>query len=192
MTEQQQTPAKGADGQATPDPEANGAAEKKTDDLDLDTLRAEYEGKTKPSSEQQAPDKDDDDDVVDRVSARVRLEMESQRDEEKLYEQVLGDQPKELLPHVKGYVLERVRSDPALMGIWNERREKPDRFEKMVAKLSADFSKPFSKQPDPNVTADREAVAHAVRSGSNAAPEGKAPDFSKMTDAELRAFKDNL
>jgi hypothetical protein len=47
----------------------------------------------------------------------------------------------------------------------------------------ADVAK-FSKLPDKAATEDRAAVTAAVRGASTKAPEGKAPSYGKMSDAE--------
>ncbi len=87
---------------------------------------------------------------------------------------------------VKGWIDAMAEDTPKLATAWVNRDNNPKAFQKVVEQLGRDFSKKFSKLPDKSATEDREAVSHAVRGASTNAPEGKAPDFSGMSNAEYR------
>ena len=90
-------------------------------------------------------------------------------------------------PFVKAWIDARATDDPRLAQAWVKRHQNPQEFNRVVGALSREFAKKYGRLPDKQVTEDTEAVAAAVRGASNKVPEGKAPDFSKMSDAELNA-----
>jgi hypothetical protein len=182
-----QTATTDADDPAKPDDEAKGAPEATSDEFEKDL--AEFAKTEAKSSQPEQPKQSEksDDEIVERVTARVRTRVEAERDEEALYKQIQGDLPESVAKHVKGFVRERVESDPALMKVWLNRRENPDLYKRMATKLAEEFTSPFKNRPDAGATETKELVAHAVRGASTKAPEGKAPDYSNMTDAEFRA-----
>jgi hypothetical protein len=93
---------------------------------------------------------------------------------------------------VRGWINARADDDPRLAQAWVNRHSHPKQFEKVVAQLGRDFQKKFSKLPDKQATEDREAVTAAVRGASTKTPESKAPDYSKMSDADLAKEKERL
>jgi len=82
----------------------------------------------------------------------------------------------------------RASSDPRLQQTWLERGQNPRAARAAINKLASEFQERFSRMPDPVATEDREAVAQAVRGAGGKAPPEPPPDFSRMSDAELRKF----
>lgn len=187
----EQTAVEQTDGAAQPAPEVKDDAQGVGDGFEADL--AEFDQGTKEASktEQQKPADTKPqpmaDDEIARISTRVRLQMEAERDEEQLYDDVLGDMKGKIdRKFAKGFVAEAVKEDERLLKVFVNRRDNPDLYKRMVGKLHGEFTKPFRAQPDADATADRVAVAHAVRGHQGQAPESKAPDFSRMTDNEYR------
>lgn len=93
---------------------------------------------------------------------------------------------------VEAWLDAQARQDPRLQNAWLNRHSNPKAFEKVVEGLGRNFSKKYGNLPDKAATEDREVVAAAVRGASTKAPEGKAPDFSGLSNAEYRdAVKKN-
>lgn len=88
-------------------------------------------------------------------------------------------------PLVEAWIDAQARQDPRLKTAWVNRHASPKQFERVVQGLARNFAKKFSRLPDRNATEDRAAVTAAVRGASTKAPEGKAPDFKEMSDAEF-------
>lgn len=87
---------------------------------------------------------------------------------------------------VESWLDMRARKDPRLAAAWENRHRNPQAFEKVVAGLGREFTAKYGKMLDKQATEDREAVSAAVRGASTKAPEGKAPDFSGMSDQQFR------
>lgn len=146
--------------------------------------------KPAPESEQDK-DKSQDFEAIDR-----RLREFEKREAERLYRQdmdkaikaVRGDMDGDLFDDrfMEAWIDSQARDDPRLTKAWQERHDNPKRFKSILDGLGKKFAKKYSKLPDKEATEDREAVSAAVRGASGKAPEPKAPDYSKMTDAEFR------
>lgn len=115
---------------------------------------------------------------------RVRFQQDMQTTVKK----VRGDLPEELFDDalVEAWLDKRARDNPALSQAWTQRHENPRQFQKIVDALGRDFHKKYGNLPDKKATEDREVVTAAVRGASTKAPEGKAPDFSGLSNAEYR------
>lgn len=87
---------------------------------------------------------------------------------------------------VEAWLNVRATEDPRIANAWLSRHSNPQAFEKVVAHLGREFAKQYGNLPDRQATEDREAVTAAVRGASTKAPEGKAPDFSRMSNTEYR------
>lgn len=87
---------------------------------------------------------------------------------------------------IEGWMHHKALSDPRVAEAWQRRAEQPAQFAKILRGLHKELAQEFSKQPDKQVTEDRDAVAAAVRGASTKAPEEKPPDFSRMNNQEGR------
>jgi hypothetical protein len=185
--ENKQAATEEADAQAKTGAEETGAQDKKDD---LDTLLAEYEEGTGPSTEQKQAEKTDPN--VERLERLERtLNERDYRDDMKL---VVGSVRGEFTPDevddefIDTWVNAEAKKDPRVAQAWMKRHDDPQKFQRVVAGLSRKFAEKHAKirQRDEDATADRESVAHAVRGASNKAPEGKAPDYTGQSDNEFR------
>jgi len=87
---------------------------------------------------------------------------------------------------VESWMDAQARLDPRLASAWANRHANPKQFAKVKESLGRTFVKKYGSLPDKQATEDREAVTAAVRGASTRAPEGKAPDFGKMSNHEFR------
>lgn len=164
------------------------AGEARTDDLD--TLLADYEKEVsqtqKPASEQ----KPGTDDVRKEIEA-LRNEIsqrEFKADMKATIDDIRGDLDPAMFDDgfMEAWLDGQARKDERLQRAWLDRHDNPQRFKRVKAELARQLSDRFNKRPDRAVTEDVEAVAASVRGASTTkAPEGKAPDYSRMSDKEF-------
>jgi hypothetical protein len=93
---------------------------------------------------------------------------------------------------VEAFLNGKAKQDDRLAQAWLDRHAKPKQFEQVKTALAKDFAKKFSKMPDKAVTEDRELVSAAVRGASTRAPEGRPPEFGKMSNSDFQKEKDKL
>lgn len=195
MSEQtnQQTVVDDATVSAGQDTAAGGARQ----DDDLDALLSQYDGGKKPeASANQKPEQKagEGGDEIKVLAEQVRgfiseqQQLTFRRDMDDTIKKVRGDLPAEIFDDkiVEAWMDAQARDDPRLAKAWSERHANPKQFQKVVDTLGRSFVKKYGKFPDRAATEDREAVTAAVRGASTKAPEGKAPDFKQMSDAEYR------
>src|SRR5262249_21832694 len=80
---------------------------------------------------------------------------------------------------------------PHLADIWQNRQSDPQSYQRAKAELAKEFRKTVAKLPDPELSADKAIVSHAVRGASadrDYVPVEAAPGWGNMTDNELRAY----
>jgi hypothetical protein len=168
---------------------------------DLDKILAEFDEGTKPAPaaakpEPKAGEADDLKAAKDEVlSARDEIRQERfKKDMHSTVMEVRGDLPADFFDDrfVQAWIDARATDDPRLSKAWIERNSNPQQFKRVVGALSREFAKKYGKLPDKQATEDREAVTAAVRGASTKAPEGKAPDLSRLTDTEFVAEKEKL
>lgn len=179
---------------AVPATEATSA---RTDD-DLDTLLSQYdEGAPKPSEPAKpataAPAADDQAVANETVlnEAKFIRQQRFQQDMKATIHDVRGDLPADLYDDdfVQAWIDAQAAKDARLATAWVNRAADPKKFGQVKAALGKEFAKRYNRIPDKQATEDREAVTAAVRGASTSAPSGKAPDYSKMTDAQFAAEK---
>lgn len=180
---------------AVPGAEATSA---RTDD-DLDTLLAQYdETQTTRTSEPAQPAtaapaaNDVKDASAEVLAARDEIRTEKfQRDMNATISDVRGNLPADLYDDdfVQSWIDAQAKKDARLATAWVNRNADPKKFGQVKAALGKEFAKRYGRIPDKQATEDREAVTAAVRGASTPAPSGKAPDYSKMTDAQFAAEK---
>lgn len=95
----------------------------------------------------------------------------------------------------KRWLLSEVQLDPRLAEAWQRRRDSAEHQRYAVGMINRAFKKmrgELERRPDPELTADKWAVAALMRGGSAAPPANKPPDYSWMTDSQLQSEKDRL
>ena len=176
-------------------PGAEAGQDARTDGDDVDALLNEFKT-TVPTAEPQPQPKPEPKTVpaqatpqqTDPAVAEVR-EFIRRQDMTKAVTTVRGDLDPDRFDDriVESWLNVRAREDERIANAWLQRHSNPKGFEKVVAQLGREFQKQYGKMPDQRATEDREAVTAAVRGASTKAPEGKAPDYSGMSNAEFRA-----
>jgi len=95
-----------------------------------------------------------------------------------------------------GYVetaLKAEAHDPAVVQAFDNRGQDPKTFARTMRKLQDKIVAAAKAMPDREVTADKMAVAAAMRGAStNRMPEAPKPNYGKMTDAEFSKAKQDL
>lgn len=167
---------------------------------DLDTLLKQFdESKPSGSSEPAKPEQKAEaaSDVTDAsrevLAARDEIRNERfQRDLKTTIADVRGDMPSDLYDDdfMQAWIDSKANKDPRLANAWLNRSANPQKFKQVVGALGKEFAKKYGKLPDAGATEDREAVTAAVRGASTRAPEGKAPDYAKMTPGEFQREKE--
>ena len=159
---------------------------------DLDTLLSQFEDKPAPVT-QPVPTASGGDDLkvlAEQVKGMVSEHQQQvfRRDMTETVKTVRGELDAEFFDDrfVEAWMDAQAREDPRLAKAWTERHANPKQFSKVVETLGRSFHKKYGKLPDKGATDDREAVSAAVRGASTKAPEGKAPEFGRMNDAEFR------
>lgn len=168
----------------------------RTDD-DLDALLKEFDTETKspePAKPATAAPAAIDPAVANETvlsEAKFIRQERFQKDMDETIKKVRGDLPEELFdgPLVQAWIDSQATKDPRLAQAWANRNADPKKFGQVVTELGKRFSK-YGKLPDKQATEDREAVTAAVRGASTRAPEGKAPNYAGMTNADFAAEKD--
>lgn len=178
-----------ADVSATQDTGATSAREED----DLDKILAEFNEQTRPA-EPSKPEptagatNDQTNAAAEVLAARDEIRSERfQRDMGATIKDVRGDLPTDLYDDdfMTSWIDAQAKKDPRLAQAWVNRNSNPQSFAKVKAGLGREFAKRYGKLPDKAVTEDREIVTAAVRGASTKAPEGKAPDYAKMSNSEL-------
>jgi hypothetical protein len=178
-----QTVAPEAEAQATPAPEATSA---QSTTPNLDDLLNEFETAAKPQSVPQAKPT-----VSDPVVAELQREVASmkfEREIKPILARVRGDIPQEVIgdEELTDLLDGRAKRDPRVQNAYLNRQSNPGAWAKIEKALNAEYAAKFKPRVDANATADREAVAAAVRGTSTKAPEEKPPNYGDMNDAEFR------
>ena len=179
---------------ATPPAEATGAPDKKDD---LEALLEQYRKET-GSTEQTQTSKPDEKpvalDVLQSKVATLEAEITSQRQRGELAELAQGARAAGGIPDsiddemIVGLADGMARKDPALARAWTASANDPKARATLIKKVGEALGSKFAKARgvDEQATADREAVAASVRGSSTKAPEGRAPDYAKLSDNEFR------
>lgn len=175
---------------AQPATEATGAQESD----DLDSILKEFDdAKPVPSEPAKpataAPAADDTKVASDTILSEAQFIRNERfkKDMNETIKEVRGDLPDSFFDNdfVQSWIDAQAAKDPRLGQAWAKRHDNPANFAKVKAALGKEFAKKYSKLPDAQATEDREAVTAAVRGASTRAPEGKVPDFSRMSNREL-------
>lgn len=171
--------------------EAPGA---RTDDGDLDALLSQWDQPSSNPSDTATPATaapaaaDKDAKRLDALEQKIH-QQEFQKEIGPVIESIKQAIPEGVLndDEILDLLDARAKRDPRLANAWLDRSRNPQGWKKVQDGLARDFSKRFSRLPDPAATEDRAAVTAAVRGSSQRAPEAKAPDYGKMSPAEFEA-----
>lgn len=159
---------------------------------DLDTLLKQFEQTEAKPPETPKPEHAgaDDSKLLEPIKGTVSAIEQRlfRQDMDETVKKVRGDLDPEFFDDdfVESWLDAQARNDRRLQQAWVERHNNPRQFQKVIEGLSRGFAKKYGKLPDKGATEDREAVTAAVRGASTKAPEGKAPDYSNMSNAEFR------
>lgn len=175
-------------------------ADARTNGDDLDSLLASYDGQqtekpTPPAKPETTGDGTPDLKALTEQVQGLLSETQRQtfqRDMAETVKAVRGNLDAEIFDDqiVEAWMDAQARNDPRLNQAWLDRHKNPKQFQKVVEGLGRAFEKKYGKAlVDKGATEDRAAVASAVRGASTQAPEGKAPNFSAMSDREFEAEK---
>lgn len=167
---------------------------------DLDKLLAQYDEQVKSGSTETEPEKAKPGTGDDLSAIRKEVSDLKKRDHEREFradmdatiKTVKGDLPFDDAT-VEALIDAEARKDPRLARAWRDRADSPKQFQQVVEALGRTLAKKFTRLPDLNATEDRALVSAAVRGASTKAPEGKAPDYSKLSNQEFnRKVEDEL
>lgn len=171
------------------------AVEKRTDDgVDMQALLSEFEeGTSKPAAsppESSATPQVDLSKLKDQVKAELKSEQDNAQAIKSLVKTVRGEISPDVFSdeEIEDWLDGQAKRNPQLGQAWMQRSKNPAVWAKIESGLSNKFNGKFKNRIDPDATADRDAVAHAVRGASNKVAAEPAPDLSKMSDAELRKY----
>jgi hypothetical protein len=164
---------------------------------DIEAALSEYDegtggGSSAGQQQTQKPAEKPSDEALERIK---RLE---QQEYERVYRADLG----KAINHIRGdfaadevddefietWLNARAKKDPRVANAWRLRDEDTAKFGRVLNALKQEFAEKHQRlrKADTEATETREVVSEAVRRGSGKAPEGKAPDYSKMSDVEFR------
>jgi len=171
------------------------AANARDEGDDLDKILSSYdeqvgkpaEGAAKPTPEQK-PGAVNDQLVTEVRGALAEInQVRYRQDMDGMIKAVRGDVNSDIADDtlVEAWLDAQARQDPRLQRAWLDRVSNPKQFQKVQQQLAKGFQSKFSKLPDKQATDDREAVAAAVRGTSTKAPEGKAPNYSRLGNNEF-------
>jgi hypothetical protein len=165
----------------------------------LDELLAEYDqGEAKP--EQEPVQKESATEILDFVRSQKEREKarEARESRDALVSAVsmvketgvsLSDKLIEARLHIEA------QDDPRVAEAWLRRESNPGGWESVLKAVGKKIAGEMATQPDPQLTADRDAVRDSVRGSSTQAPEVKEvtnEDLDSMSDAEYEAHKKQL
>lgn len=167
------------------------AAEGNAQGNDLASFLTEYENGTKPQTQpvQQQPAQDPNREVLAEIQAfrQERAQEKHNKDYASAIKAVKGDFD---VPDyvVRGWIDDKAENNAAIRDIWINRDKNPAALNRLLTGMKKEFAGTQKKMPDPEATADRAAVAAAVRGASTRAPEQKPVNLGSMNNAEFNAF----
>lgn len=158
---------------------------------DLESFLNEYEAGTKPQPKpvQQQQNTDPNKEVLAEIQSfrQERAQERHKKDITEAIKTVKGDVD---IPDafVRGWIDEKAESNKAIQEIWNNRESNPAALNRLLTSMKKEFAGLNKKTIDTEVTADRAAVAAAVRGASTRAPDSKPPNLGKMNNHEYNAW----
>lgn len=155
---------------------------------DLDALLSQYDEGTKPVSPPEPKVETPTNDIV--ATRLQKLEQRYLQEEvNKAGEEVFDGL--EVSGRLREAWLDKMaREKPAIARAFINKDNDPASWKRLIPALRLEARKDFpsAMKVDPEATADRNAVAAAVRGASTKATAEPAPSLGKMSDAELRKY----
>jgi len=201
---------------ADPAPVDTPVSDSPATESDLDALLAQFESETARPTDQPADQVDQnvrDQAVAENLRAITEgYQIDQRRNELQAQEQYLraqqdaGDEIEAFKQirgsldiddeQIKGFVLARVLNNPTINEVWNNRRENPAAYSRMVEKLNGDLQLHVEQQRQKflseEAAADHFAVAQAMRGQGGKAPPEPPPNFGRMSNAEFAQYKRSI
>ena len=155
----------------------------------MDELLREFEtttAKPQPAPEAVKPA------AVDPVAdvRRELAELKVQKQLDAVLTRIRGDVPEDVLSNEELLDLldGKAKRDPRIRDAFQRYIEKSDTtsWSKLEKALKAEIGKKFQPRTDANATADRDAVAAAVRGTSTKAPDEKQPAYGAMSNSDFQ------
>lgn len=205
MSEQEQAVATKTDAGAEPPAEGASGAQEET----LDALLAEYDStvkgeepkpETKDDASQGEKPKEQNIDVRSAVEAALREREVRQKVDEDL-KKTVQDFKGEDLKHVADDIVEafldlKARKDPRLADAWAKRNQSPEKWNKIVSSLNAEFRSLAGLSVDRDQTETVDSVVAAVRGASTKTASVQNAltnkDVGSLSDAEFAQLKASL
>lgn len=155
---------------------------------DLDSLLGQFEAETRTQPEQKPAAAPPTDDVAKRVEQleRTLAETRFKSEFQPILKRIRGDIPETVLTdeEITDLLDGRAKRNAQLQTAYLNRSHNPAGWAKVEKALNSELAKKFSRLPDPDATAERDAVAAAVRSASTKAPPDKPPNLGGLSNAE--------
>jgi hypothetical protein len=172
----------------TPAPQGEQSQIARKDDADLESLLSQFEQTAAPKPEPITEQKPAGTPAVDDELRRRFAEWEFKQEIIPAIRRVRGDIPEDVLSddEVQDWLDGRAKRDERLQKAWLNRKTNPRAWANLEKALGAELHKKFSKLPDSQATEDVAAITAAVRGSSTKVPEGKPPDYAKLSNAEYR------
>jgi hypothetical protein len=195
-----QTATENANDPAKPGSEATNGAPADTND-DLETALNEYDAANEGSSngQTQTTTPAGTETAEQRLARLEKQEADRQRSEaERVYKADLASAVASIRGEftadevadetIEAWLEGRARNDPRVAQAWMKRGNDTAKYKRVLNALQNEFAQKHARlrNVDRDTTETTVVVADAVRRASNKAPEGKAPDFTKLSDAEYR------
>ena len=181
-----------APGAAEPAPAVDNAREGD----DIETLLKQFESETRVVDSPPEPKSQDEllKKVTDQVRASIQQEQASRAAVGELVKTVRGEVPESVFSdkEIEHWLAGQATDDPKLANAWQFRDKNPGAWKKIEAELSKKFNSKFQNLPDPVASADKEAVAAAVRGASTKVPAEQPPDLGSMTNREFAEYTRKL
>lgn len=187
MSEDQQAVANDTDVDATPSAEENGAQEKTVDELLAEFDSPEPKSEVKETPKEAVSKVELSSDQRKEIMDGLRTEMQFEDDIGKVVEDIKGDLNVEP-EYVRWKLEELARNDDRVWKAFLARNTNPSAWNAIVKNVKGDMSSKFSA---PAVT-DKEKIASAVHSATNATGSSQATDIKKMSSADFEINKEKL
>ena len=157
---------------------------------DLDTLLSQYEAQTAkaaPASPPQTPQ------VTQPQTPSIDADR-VRRIEDRLFKQDLDEAVSGIVGDLKvprrmatGWLDQMARERPAIANAFMQKDSNPQGWKQVQQSLAREFAREVeSVSYDKNVSEDRSAVAAAVRGASTKAPTEPPPNYSSLSNSEIR------
>lgn len=169
------------------------AADNNAQGTELESFLSEYENGTKPQTQpvqQQTAQPDPTKEALAEIQ-NWRQERAQEKHTKDLAEAVKSVKGEFDVPEwaVQGWIDQKARENKSIQDIWNNRENNPAALNRLLSSMKKEFAGLQKKGTvDQDATADRAAVAVAVRGASTQTPVSQPPKFGKMTNHEFNQY----